>query len=43
MVEGVDESKHKIDFTTTFPFGITGRNHLACTALPNSTTHVSFG
>ena len=43
MVDGVDEWKHKIDFTTTFPFGITGFNHLTCTALPNSTTQVSFG
>ena len=42
-VDAVDESKHKIDFTTKFPFGITGFNHLACTALPNSTTQVSFG
>jgi uncharacterized protein YndB with AHSA1/START domain len=42
-VDAVDESKHKIDFTTKFPFGITGFNHLTCTALPNSTTHVSFG
>ena len=42
-VDTVDESKHKIDFTTKFPFGITGFNHLTCTALPNSTTQVSFG
>jgi len=42
-VDAVDESKHKIDFTTKFPFGITGFNHLTCTALPNSTTQVSFG
>ena len=42
-VNAVDESKHKIDFTTKFPFGITGFNHLTCTALPNSTTQVSFG
>jgi len=42
-VDGVDESKHKIDFTTGFPFGITGFNHLTCTALPDSTTQVSFG
>ncbi len=42
-VDAVDESKHKIDFTSKFPFGITGFNHLTCTALPNSTTQVSFG
>ena len=42
-VDGVDESKHKIDFTTNFPLGITGFNHITCTALPNSTTQVSFG
>ena len=42
-VDAVDESKHKIDFTTKFPFGITGFNHLTCTALRNSTTQVSFG
>ena len=42
-VDAVDESKHKIDFTTKLPFGITGFNHLTCTALPNSTTQVSFG
>jgi len=42
-VDGVDESKHQIDFTTKFPFGITGFNHLTCTALPDSTTQVSFG
>jgi uncharacterized protein YndB with AHSA1/START domain len=43
MVDAVDESKHKIDFTTKFPFGITGFNHLTCIALTNSTTQVSFG
>ena len=42
-VDAVDESSHKIDFTTKFPFGITGFNHLTCTALPNSITQVSFG
>jgi len=42
-VDGVDESKHKIDFTTKFPFGITGFNHITCSALPDSTTQVSFG
>src|SRR6476620_727851 len=42
-VDAVDESKHKIDFRTKFPFGITGFNHLTCTALPNSNTQVSFG
>ena len=43
MVEAVDASKHQIDFTTKFPFGITGFNHLTCIALTNSTTQVSFG
>jgi uncharacterized protein YndB with AHSA1/START domain len=42
-IDAVDESKHKIDFTTKFPFGITGFNHLTCTALHNSATQVSFG
>ena len=42
-VDAVDESKHTIDFTTKFPFGISGFNHLTCTALPNATTRVSFG
>lgn len=42
-VDAVDESKHKIDFMTKFPFGITGFNHITCTALPDSTTQVSFG
>jgi uncharacterized protein YndB with AHSA1/START domain len=42
-VDAVDESKHKIDFTTKFPFGITDFNHLTCTALTSSTTQVSFG
>jgi uncharacterized protein YndB with AHSA1/START domain len=42
-VDTVDKSKHKIDFTTKFPFGITGFNHLTCTALLDSTTQVSFG
>ena len=42
-VDAVDEPKHKIDFTTKFPFGITGFNHLTCTGLSNSTTQVSFG
>jgi len=42
-VDAVDESKHIIDFTTKFPFGITGFNHLTCTALSNSATQVSFG
>jgi uncharacterized protein YndB with AHSA1/START domain len=42
-IDAVDELKHTIDFTTKFPFGITGFNHLTCTALSNSTTQVSFG
>lgn len=42
-VNGVDEFKRQIHFTSKFPFGITGFNHLTCTALPNSTTQVSFG
>ena len=42
-VDAVDESKHKIDFISKFPFGITGFNHITCTALPDSTTQVSFG
>ena len=42
-IEAVDEASHKIDYTTKFPFGITGFNHLTCTALPNATTQVSFG
>lgn len=42
-VDAVDESKTKIDFTTKFPFGITGFNHLTCMALPNLATQVSFG
>jgi hypothetical protein len=42
-VDAVDTSKHKIDFTTKFPFGITGFNHLTCAALHNSRTQVSFG
>jgi len=42
-VDGVDESKHKIDFISRFPLGITGFNHVTCTALPDSTTRVSFG
>ena len=42
-VDAVDESKHKIDFTTKFPFGITGFNHLTCSALTHATTQVSFG
>jgi len=39
----VDESKHTIDFISTLPFGITGFNHITCTALSESTTQVSFG
>jgi uncharacterized protein YndB with AHSA1/START domain len=42
-VEAVNESTHTIDFTSQFPFGIRGFNHLACTALSSSATHVSFG
>ena len=42
-VDAVDESKHKIDFTTKFPFGITGFNHLTCIVLTHATTQVSFG
>jgi hypothetical protein len=42
-VDAVNESKHTIDFTTKFPFGISGFNHLTCTALSNATTRVSFG
>ena len=42
-IEGVDESQHKIDFMSKFPFGITGFNHITCTQLPDATTQVSFG
>ena len=42
-IDAVDESKHQIHYTSKFPFGITGFNHLTCTALPDSTTQVSFG
>ncbi len=42
-IDGVDEFKHQIHYTSKFPFGITGFNHLTCTTLPNSTTQVSFG
>ena len=42
-IDGVDESKHQIRYTSKFPFGIIGFNHLTCTALPNSITQVSFG
>ncbi len=43
LVQGLDESKHQLDLITNLPFGITGFNHLTCTALSNSTTQVSFG
>ncbi len=43
IVNGVDESKYQIDLTTKLPFGITGFNHLTCTALSIATTQVSFG
>ena len=42
-VDGMDESKHQIHFTSKYPFGITGFNHLTCIALTNATTQVSFG
>ena len=42
-VDAVDEFKHRIDLTTYLPFGITGYNHITCTALPDGTTQVSFG
>ncbi len=43
IIDGADESKHQIHFTTKLPFGITGFNHITCMALTNSTTQVSFG
>ena len=42
-IDAVDDSKHKIDYISKFPFGITGFNHLTCIALTDSTTQVSFG
>ncbi len=42
-IDGVDQAKRQIHYTSQFPFGITGFNHITCTALPNSTTQVSFG
>jgi ligand-binding SRPBCC domain-containing protein len=42
-VDGVDEANRQIHFTTKYPFGITGFNHITCTPLSNSTTQVSFG
>ena len=43
IVDGVDETRHHIDLTTRLPFGITGHNHITCTALADRTTQVSFG
>src|SRR5258707_15157775 len=43
IVQGVDESGHLLHLKTMLPFGITVYNHITCTALPNSTTQVSFG
>jgi uncharacterized protein YndB with AHSA1/START domain len=42
-VDAVDASKHQIDLTTKFPFGITGLHRLTCSALATSITQVSFG
>ncbi len=39
----VDPERHSIDFITSLPLGIVGRNHLVCTALDAKTTRVTFG
>lgn len=43
IVDALDESQHRIDLTTKLPFGITGYNHITCTALADGTTQVTFG
>ena len=42
-VNAVDESGHQLDLTTQLPLGITVFNHIACRALPDRATQVSFG
>jgi uncharacterized protein YndB with AHSA1/START domain len=43
VVEGIDPARHHIDLTTHLPLGITGKNHITCTALADGRCQVSFG
>jgi hypothetical protein len=43
VVQQVDATRHRIQLTTTLPFGIVGHNTLVCTAVDDASTRVQFG
>jgi len=43
VVNSIDEARRQIHLTTRLPFGITVRNHIACTPLDGGICQVSFG
>jgi Polyketide cyclase / dehydrase and lipid transport len=43
VVELVDAARHRIQLTTTLPFGIVVHNHIVCTAVDGASTRVQFG
>lgn len=43
VVEHLDAPRHRIQLTTTLPFGIVAHNQLVCTAIDGVTTRVQFG
>jgi hypothetical protein len=42
-VVAVDPGRQRIDLATTLPFGVTMRNHIACSRLDAGASHVTFG
>lgn len=43
VVEQVDAARHRIQLTSTLPFGIVGHNQFVCTAVDGASTRVQFG
>jgi hypothetical protein len=43
VVEMVDAARHRIQLTTTLPFGIVVHNQIVCTAVDEASTRVQFG
>ncbi len=43
QVNGIDEIGRQLDLTTSFPFGITMRNHFTCSPVGEKQCFVSFG
>jgi hypothetical protein len=42
-VLAVDPDRYQIDLATTLPFGLTMRNHIACSPLDEGSCRLSFG